>query len=116
DVSHLMGNKLLCDHMTEISSVLTRDALLKLSLLAQHFDSNNPVSKKLRRFIAEPQAMFHQVCKFIWSQYNAQSNDWVPLEDFEQEMLQLLTFLETAFTTRWNLIFVEAGYSASYTD
>ncbi|RAL06632.1 uncharacterized protein BO97DRAFT_401623 [Aspergillus homomorphus CBS 101889] len=116
DVSRLMSNELLCDHMTEISSELTQDALLKLSLLAQHFDSNGSVSEELRQFIAEPQAMFHRICKFIWSQYNDQSNNWVLLEDFEQEMVRLLTFLETAFTTRRNVIFVEAEYSASYTD
>ncbi|RAL06791.1 uncharacterized protein BO97DRAFT_401323 [Aspergillus homomorphus CBS 101889] len=116
DVSHLMGNELLCDHVEEIPSKLTQDALLKLSLLAWHFDSNGSVSEELRQFVAEPNAMFHQVCKFIRNQYNARSEGFLSVEDFEREMMHLLTFLEAAFTTGWNVIFVKPNYSGIYTE
>ncbi|PYH75323.1 hypothetical protein BO82DRAFT_251734, partial [Aspergillus uvarum CBS 121591] len=97
DISHLIQNELLCSHAENISSRLTQDALLKLSLLAWHFDSNGSVSQDLRHFIWQPQAGFTDVCKTIWSQYNNRSKYPTSLRRFKKEMFWLLTNLEGAF-------------------
>ncbi|RAK94821.1 uncharacterized protein BO80DRAFT_471215 [Aspergillus ibericus CBS 121593] len=103
DISNLAGNQLLCQHVERISSMLMPDVLLKLSLLTWHFDASGTVSEDLLRFLTGPQNN-EDVYKLLWNQYKDRSEHDVTLKVFILEMLRLMTFLQAALATRWNVL------------
>ncbi|BCS00116.1 uncharacterized protein AKAW2_50457A [Aspergillus luchuensis] len=100
NISRLDQNETVCRHVEEISSDLTPDALLKLSLLTWHIDARGDFSQELLQFITEL-GEFEEVCQVIWEQYSDRSEHYVSCKVFMIEMLNLLRFLEGYVARSW---------------
>lgn len=100
NISHFDQNETLCRRVEEISSELTPDALLKLSLLTWHFDARGEFSQELLRFITRLNE-FEKVCRVIWRQYRDRSEHYVSCKVFTVEMLRLIRFLEGYVARSW---------------
>ncbi|PYH52147.1 hypothetical protein BDQ94DRAFT_164533 [Aspergillus welwitschiae] len=100
NISRLDQNETVCRHVEEISSDLTPDALLKLSLLTWHFDARGDFSQELLQFITELDE-FEEVCQVIWERYSDHSEHYVSCKVFTVEMLRLIRFLEGYVARSW---------------
>ncbi|KAF7590254.1 hypothetical protein BBP40_003092 [Aspergillus hancockii] len=105
DIVYLARNELLADYVEHVSTQLTDESLLVLSLLTWHFGSSlsqvPTPSRELLQFFLEPSAEFNKVCKVLRDQYNERSGKRTRQEVFNREFGKLLRLLEHGFDNIW---------------